>query len=161
MSEYIFFNREYNVLICKAHQHAISSRYVTRHFLQEHDISLSGRQAIQAYASQYVVTEAAELLYSSERIPPIPYLRIINGFQCQYDMCTKIQGTLDSMKRHCRMEHSWKSKNGEYWIETRAQTFYQGNDQQYYQILAWVNYRYFAVHEPGTLPNLTTMQIGI
>ena len=131
MSGHIFFNMEYNVLICKTHQYAISPWYVTRHFLEEHDVSLSVRQAIQAYASQYTVTEAASLTYSPERIQPIPYLRIINGFQCQYDICEKILGTLDSMKRHCRVEYNWKSKDGERWIETRAQTFYQGNSQRY------------------------------
>src|SRR5437763_16404595 len=79
MSTHIF-NQKYNVLICKTHQHAISLRYITRHFLEEHNVSGSVRQAIQAYASQYMAREAAELLYSSERIQPIPYLRIINGF---------------------------------------------------------------------------------
>ena len=131
MSAYIFFNKDNNVFICKVHQHAISAKYMRRHFLKEHDLSLSVRQAIQAYSSQYTITEAAELTYSRERVQPIPYLRIINGFQCQYDMCEKILGTLDSMRRHCRVEHNWKSNDGNHWIETWAQTFYQGNSQRY------------------------------
>lgn len=45
MSAHIFFNQEYNVLICKTHQHAISPRYITRHFLEEYEVSLSVRQA--------------------------------------------------------------------------------------------------------------------
>ena len=131
MSGYIFFNSDYNVLICKAHQHAIPSRYITRHFLEEHDVSLSVRQAIQVYASQYMIVEPTAIVYSSEPIQPIPYLRIINGYQCQYNTCEKILGTLDSMKRHCQVEHNWKSRDGECWRETRAQTFYQGNNQRY------------------------------
>src|SRR5438045_8079764 len=104
MSAYIFFNKDNNVFICKVHQHAISAKYMTRHFLKEHDLSLSIRQAIQAYSSQYTITEAAELTYSSERVQPIPYLRIINGFECQYDMYETILGQFDSTSTHCRAE---------------------------------------------------------
>jgi hypothetical protein len=131
MSAYIFLNTEHNVLICKIHQHAIHPRYITRHFLEEHELSFAVRQSIQEYVAQYVVTEASDLVYSAERSQPIPYLKVINGFQCQYDACSKILGTLDSMKRHCRMDHHWKSKDGARWVETRAQTFYQGNHQRY------------------------------
>ena len=113
MSQYIFFNEDYSVLICKTHQHAIPSKYITRHFLEEHGLSFSLRQIIQTYASQYTVKEAAELTYHSERIQPIPYLKIVDGFQCQYESCNKIHITVDSMKRHCRATHDWKAKDGE------------------------------------------------
>ena len=154
MSGYVSFNCEYNVLICKVHQHAIPSRYITRHFLEEHDVSLSIRQGIQEYASQYTIAEGTELSYPTRRIQPIPYLKIINGFQCRYEVCGKIMGTLESMKRHCRLTHDWKSKDGEKWIQTQAQTFYQGNSQRYCSLVQGINYSYFAVHEPGTVPVL-------
>ena len=36
MSAYIYFNQEQNVLICKVHQYAISSKVLYRHLLDEH-----------------------------------------------------------------------------------------------------------------------------
>ena len=38
MSVYIFFNKDNNVFICKAYQYTISAKYMTRHFLKEHDL---------------------------------------------------------------------------------------------------------------------------
>lgn len=46
MNIYIFFNENNNVLICKTHQYAISAKYMTRHFLKEHNLSLFIKQAI-------------------------------------------------------------------------------------------------------------------
>jgi hypothetical protein len=131
MSVYLFYNNDYNVLICKQHQCALSSKSLTRHFLEEHEPNLSIQQSIHNYAEQYIVTKAADLTYSSETIYPIPYLSIVDGFQCQYEPCDKILSTLASMKVHCRVDHGWKAKDEERWVKTRAQTFYQGNDRRY------------------------------
>lgn len=132
MNAYLVYNTEYNVLICKSHQHAIAPKYITRHFLKEHDVSFTVRQNIHEFAEQFFsrVKKAEDLEYTEGKIQPIPYLRIVDGFQCQYDTCGKIQGTLDSVKKHCWAEHNWKSKDGDRWLETRAQTFYQGNSQR-------------------------------
>jgi len=130
MSGHIFFNSEYNVLICKQHQYAVSLRYLTRHFSTEHNISLSIRQSIQAYASQFTPMDASHLTYSTEIIAPIPYLKIINAYQCQYEACGKILGTVNTIKDHCRVKHDWKIKDGNKWVATQAQTFYQGNNQR-------------------------------
>jgi hypothetical protein len=101
MTGYIVFNNEYNVLICKEHQHAIPAKMLTRHFLEKHELNHSVRQNIQAYASQYAITTAADLAYpsTSTRIDPIPYLKIIDGFQCQHDGCNRILGSLEMIKR--------------------------------------------------------------
>jgi len=103
MSRYIFFNSEYNVLICKLHQYAVSSKYLAPHFFREHDLKLSIRQSIQAYMAHFTSTEGAALTYSNEKIIPVSYLKIIDGYQCQYDICNKILGTLNTMKDHCRV----------------------------------------------------------
>jgi hypothetical protein len=123
------------VLLVMTHSCNIRStnqRSFGRHFLAEHDLSGSIRQAIQAYASQYTITEASELVYWTERVQPIPYLKIIDGFECVYDGCGEVLGTLESMKRHCRMVHEWKgSRDGERWVETQAQkTKERHNDHQ-------------------------------
>ena len=131
MSGYLFFNCEHNVLICKTHQYAISPKFLARHLLQEHDLEATIRQEIVSYASQFTVTEATQLTYSPSKVVLIPYLNIIMGYQCQYQNCIKVLGTLQSVQKHCRLNHEWKAKDGNRWIETRAQTFYQGNDRRY------------------------------
>src|SRR5437763_16037586 len=131
MSMYLFYNNNYNVLICKTHQCTLSSKSLIRHFLEEHDLNLSIRQSIHNYVEMYTVTKAADLIYSSETIYPVPYLSIVDGFQCQYEPCHKILSTLASMKAHCRFNHEWKAKDEEHWVKIRAQTFYQGNDRRY------------------------------
>lgn len=150
MSHYVFWNKDYNVLICKEHQYAISSKYLARHFLEEHTLSRPTRQAILAHASQYVITEAVDLVYKDEAVAPIPYLKVIEGYQCLYDLCHKIHGSEKGVREHCRVNHEWKAKDGERWVRTRAQTFYQGNNQRYVHCNI-TNKRYFAVRESGTL----------
>ena len=131
MSAYLFFNKEQHVLICKEHQYSITSKLVARHFLQEHKLDFAVRQEIIQYASEFTTMEASALIYSTEKVVPVPYLSICTGFQCQYNECNKVLGTLQSAHKHCQLEHDWKSKDGKKWVETRAQTFFQGNNKRY------------------------------
>ena len=131
MSAYIHYNQEHNVLICKVHQCAVSSKAVYRHFLDEHDLDLKIRQEVINYASQFTTTEHSELTYEAEKVIPVPYLGIVTAFHCQYVGCNKILGTLFSVKKHCKVDHDWKAKNGSQWVETRAQTFFQGHNKRY------------------------------
>ena len=71
-----------------------------------------------------------ELDHKDELVNPILYLKTVEGFQCFYDSCRKIHNTIRAIKEHCRVNHGWKAKDGEKWAGTRAQTFYQGNNQQ-------------------------------
>ena len=131
MSAYLFFNQEHHVLICKLHQYAVSPKFIYRHFLDEHNLDISVRQDIIQYAAQFTPAEAPQLVYSTDKVLPVPYLSTIVGFQCQYDMCHKVQGTLHSVQKHCKLDHDWKAKDGRKWMETWAQTFFQGNNKRY------------------------------
>ena len=137
MSAYLFFNQDHHVLICKVHQYAVSSKFIYRHFLDEHDLDVNVRQDIIQYASQFTTAEASQLIYSTEKVVPVPYLSTISGFQCQYDQCHKVLGTLQSVQKHCKHDHAWKAKDGEKWMETRAQTFFQGNSNKRYVNRLW------------------------
>ena len=76
MSAYLFFNQEQHVLICKEHQYAVSSKWVARHFQREHELDFTVRQEIIQYASEFTTVEASELIYSTEKVVPVPYLTI-------------------------------------------------------------------------------------
>jgi Orsellinic acid/F9775 biosynthesis cluster protein D len=135
MNTYVTYNVDYKVLICKQHQCAISFKYLSRHLLDNHDLSLKERQNILVYASQFSIAEPKELTYSVNSIDPIPYLKIIQAHRCVYENCNVICGTLDTVKEHCKRKHGWKSKEGECWSEISAQTFYHGNDRKYFLLL--------------------------
>jgi len=130
MSAYLFFNQEHHVLICKVHQYAVSSKFLAHHFLEEHDLDINVRHEITMYTSQFHTVEASQLAYSADKVVPVPHLNIVSAFQCQNETCRKVVGSLYSIKNHCRSEHGWKAKNGSTWMETRAQSFYQGNSQR-------------------------------
>jgi len=130
MNAYLFFNQEHQVLICKEHQYAVSSKLVSRHFLREHKLSLTVRQEIIKYTSQFTMVEVSELIYFKEKVVPVPYLSICTRFQCKYYECNKVLGTLQSTQKHCQLEHDWKAKDGEKWTKTKAQTFFQGHNKR-------------------------------
>ena len=131
MSAYLYFNQEHKVLLCKVHQCAITSKFIYRHFLNDHDLDLKVRQEIVNYASQFSTAEASELTYSPHKVIPVPYLTIVDAYKCQYEECHKVLGTFASMKWHCNVEHAWKAKDVDKWMETRAQTFFQRNNKRY------------------------------
>ena len=137
MSAYLFFNQEQRVFICKQHQYAVSTKWIARHFQLEHELEFSVRQEITKFASQFTTAEASEFIYQTEKVVPVPYLSICTGFQCQYYECNKVLGTLQSAQKHCQLEHDWKSKDGEKWVKTRAQTFFQGNNKRYRTLHRW------------------------
>jgi len=113
MSAYIHYNQDYSLLICKVHQCTVSSKFLARHFFEEHKLDIKVRQDIINYASQFATVKPSEVGYPTEKITPIPYIKIITGFQCQYECCGKVLGTLVSIKGHCKVEHDWKAKDGE------------------------------------------------
>ena len=130
MSSHVVYNDQHQVVICKLHEYAVSAKTVISHFRDEHNLSLEKRQEIVHYVSTKVIKEADQLQYFSERVTPIPYLKIINGYQCQYFGCSLVLGTVESIKKHCRHDHAWKAKDGICWSETQAQTFYSGNSRR-------------------------------
>ena len=77
------------------------------------------------------MVKAKELVYSRNRVSPISYLKIVIGYICGYVKCETVCGTVDTVKEHCKRDHGWKAKDGNCWVETWAQTFFQGNDRRY------------------------------
>ena len=123
-NQYVVYNDEYKVLICKQHQYAITAKSIVAHFRDKHDITKDARQKIIDYASQFAISEIHHLAHPTDRIAPIPHLKVIEGYICQYAECTLISGTLESVKQHCKVVHNWKIKEGTCWRKTSAQSFH-------------------------------------
>jgi hypothetical protein len=131
MSGYLFYNTQHKVLICKEHGHAVSAKSIVSHFRDEHDVTKEVRQGIINYASHFTIVESKELIYSMKRIKPVTYLKIVKGYVCGYMECDTVCGTVDTVKEHCKRDYGWKAKDGNRWVETQVQTFFQGNDRRY------------------------------
>ena len=100
MSAYIHFNQNHNILIYKIYQCAILSKFLSYHFLEEHNFDLKVRQEIINYASQLTTAEASHLTYFSDQVISVPYFSIVTDFQCQYEMYNKVLRTLYSIKHY-------------------------------------------------------------
>jgi len=135
MNSYIVYNSEHKVIICKEHEYAWSLKSIVSHFRDEHDITLQVRKEILNYASNIPIVEADQLLYLRDQVTIIPYLKVIQGYPCEYESCNLILSTSHSIKKHCKLDHRWKAKDGIRWTEIQVQTFFQGNSRRYYFIL--------------------------
>jgi Orsellinic acid/F9775 biosynthesis cluster protein D len=131
MNSYVIYNTQHQVIICKEHECAVSSKSIIRHFRDEHDITVEQRQEIFNFASTKIIVEADQLEYSIDRVLPIPYLKVVTAYQCQYEGCSLILSTVGSIKKHVKIDHAWKAKDGICWSDTQAQTFYLGNGRRF------------------------------
>ena len=114
---YVVYNNQYKVLICKHHEYAVTAKSIVCHFREKHDLTKEAWQEIINYASQYTIIDAKNLSHPMTTIAPIPYLKIIEGYSCEYHGDT-ICGTFDSVKQHCKQDHEWKVKEGMHWRKT-------------------------------------------
>jgi hypothetical protein len=131
MNGYVIYNEQHKVLICKHHQCAILSEGLTRHFREDHpDLSLETRQEIFNYASNLSITKPDSLDHPNEKVMPLMGLKVIQGFCCEYEHCEVVCGTVESVKKHCKLNHAWKGQDGRKWTQVLAQTIYQGNNRR-------------------------------
>jgi hypothetical protein len=127
MDQYVTYNAEYQVLICRQHGYCIPPEGITRHLRRFHGaIALQTRQAIIDYSKTLDLLTPEEVATPTEIQQPVSGLRTIAGFRCHYDGCTELRSTEVSIKQHCRETHEWKATVGELWSKQDFQTFFDG-----------------------------------
>lgn len=132
----IIYNKEYKVLICLQHQYAIPAGWLERHFREEHgDCPLTTRREIIQEAAKLVTVQPEQITYTTTPVSPVVQLKTVTGYRCIEEDCGEITGTLGTITRHCRRNHSWTSKKDLGWTEVTVQTLFQGNHKRYYYIL--------------------------
>jgi Orsellinic acid/F9775 biosynthesis cluster protein D len=83
LNQYIIYNPEYQVLICKEHQCGITPSYIGRHFRNDHkNVPLTVRQNIVSGITALELCAPENVTEVSEIIRPIPGLEIVNGYRC-------------------------------------------------------------------------------
>ena len=125
MDQYVTYNAEHKVLICRQHDYCIPPNYISRHFRESHkSIPLATRQAIVDYSQKMNLLAPEAVLNPTESVNPINHLRVLQGFQCFHDDCLALHTTENSIKQHCREKHQWESESGDMWIKQSMQTFF-------------------------------------
>jgi Orsellinic acid/F9775 biosynthesis cluster protein D len=126
--DYVAYNAEYKVLICRSHKYAIAPDYIARHLRDSHKgISLQTRQAIVDYSKTLELAAPEDITMSSNPVQYIKDLTIVNGFQCVYDGCLELRSTEGSMKEHCKKKHRWLTAEGIKWRKQDFQTIFDSN----------------------------------
>jgi len=131
MNDYVIYNAEYQVLICRQHGYCIPPEGITRHFRRLHGaIPVQTRQAIIDYSKTLNLLAPEEVATEREMQPPVSGLHSVAGFQCRYDGCMELRSTEVSIKQHCRETHEWKVMVGGMWMRQDFQTFFDGTNHK-------------------------------
>jgi hypothetical protein len=129
MNDYVTYNTEYKVLICRQHKYGISPDGILRHFRNFHKaVPLATRKAINDYSK---TLDLAAPTTPHEPIQPVEGLTIVKGFKCSYDGCSELRGTEMSIKQHCWETHEWKAGASDIWVNQECQTFFEGSRHKY------------------------------
>jgi hypothetical protein len=127
MNDYVTYNAEYKVLICRHHQSAIPPDGILRHFRDMHKaIPIATRKAIADYSKTMELATLDEVTTPNEPVEPVAGLSVIRGFQCEYGGCSELRSTVTSMKQHCRETHGWTAFTRIMWMNQAFQTLFDG-----------------------------------
>jgi len=131
MNQYVTYNADYQVLICRQHGYAIPRDYIVRHFRTFHKtIPLETRQKIAEYGKSLILLSPDNVDIPRDVPHPIDDLTIMNGFECNYEQCGELLGTMFSIRKHCNAVHGWDVSQGVMWRKKIVQTFFQGSNRK-------------------------------
>lgn len=133
MEQYIIYNAEHKVLICKEHKCGISPRRLDRHFRDDHQgVAMAMRKEILAYAKELPLCDPEQAPIFKEVRSVIHGLQVYDGYRCHYESCQFYTPTLGYIKRHCRDHDSegWNSVESKF-TNVKIQTWFQGNYTRY------------------------------
>jgi hypothetical protein len=128
MTEYIRYDEEIQLAICKACQQGIAPGDPTRHFRRQHRATWeSNRQTIVDYMDQLTLKSIENLRsYGSKDGTryPIEGLETKRGWCCGEGECRYCTVSEKSLKNHCRSVHGKESVARKEWFETPMQTLF-------------------------------------
>ena len=118
ITEYILFNSEYCVIICRQCKYALAPREgIKRHFRNLHQaISLQTRKEIIAYCETLTLFSPIDVISPRLENGPVEGLELISdGQKCIYLDCTGyLSASIISIELHCRT-HGWKKNDAIMW----------------------------------------------
>ncbi len=125
MDDYVIYNTQNHVLICRQHRCGIPPDWIARHFREQHKtISLEMRNKIIQYAKSLDLWEP-ELVTTHHDDSFMEGLVVNIGYQCEYEGCTELRSSEISMQKHCHKVHRWVLAEGIRWTKESYQTIFQ------------------------------------
>ena len=125
MNDYIIYNSQNHVVICRQHGCGIPRDWIARHFREQHkETPLETRSQIVEHVKSLDLWEP-ELVMTRHDGTYIKGLHVNIGYQCQYEECMEIYGTTMSIKKHCKKTHQWTAADGIKWLKQSYQTIFQ------------------------------------
>lgn len=134
LEEYITYNAEYQVVICKKCKHCIKPPPGDKRHLKcfHQEWSLSVRKKILHHIAQLRLATPSEVVRPSPERLPISGLEIFDGWsceECQYCCVSDI-----NMQQHGKDMHKWVTAKGKRWRTAKVQTFFVGPSRSYFEV---------------------------
>ncbi len=130
----VAYATNYKVVICIPCGHCIMPPpHTVRHFRDMHsNWPIKARKALAKFINELCLVEPESLTYSGQSVPPVPYLPILDGWnclRCEYSCVS--EGT---MQTHSNTTHRWLKGHGKIWKAARVQTFFSGSNRRFFTV---------------------------
>lgn len=135
LEEYVDYNAQYRVVICKKCKHCIKPPPGDKRHLKcfHQEWSLSLRKKILQYIAQFHLATPSEVVLPRPKCPPILGLEVSNGWcceECRYCCISDV-----NMQQHSKEMHKWIAAKGKRWKPARVQTFFVGPSRRYFEVM--------------------------
>ena len=133
IEEYITYDKNHHIFICRHHGFAVPPDRIQRHFREFHKaIPIEIRNQLIQYGNSLPLKKPEEISTPSPQTKPIADLKLIaDGYMCQFQGCFQCASALGTMQEHCRVRHGRKIKDEEMWQPQAIQTFFQAQHCKY------------------------------
>jgi len=129
MEEYIRYNEEFGLAICKSCQAGISSSDPARHFRRNHpETWKKHRKPLLIFLHGMTLTPTEQLMEPTSWRKPIDGLKVNSGWGCGEDGCKYYATSKKRIENHCRETHGTDAFQRKQWFQCHMQTLL-GNPQ--------------------------------
>jgi len=123
MEQYIRYNAEFRLAICKSCQTGISSIDPGRHFQRNHpETWQEHRKPLLTFLRGMILTPTEALHEPMAWREPIDGLKVNNGWGCGEDDCTYYTTSKKHIENHCPEKHGTDAFKQKKWFECHVQT---------------------------------------
>src|SRR5436305_10928904 len=108
IEEYIIYDKNHHIFICRHHGFAVSFDHIQRHFREFHKaISIEIHNQLIQYENSLFFKKSEEILTPSSQTKLIIDLKlIIDEYMCQFQSCFQCVSALDTVRKSMRLRGS-------------------------------------------------------
>jgi len=133
MEQYVIYNEEYHMIICKPCGYAVKSDWIERHLQEKHkELKIKVRRELVEYVKE--LKQSTMVVTPSDGCRAIIGLHMVKGYECED--CRYLCPKLSSMQEHCKRNHDWKKAMGIKWTECQLQTWFPSRNRKYFKVIS-------------------------